>query len=147
MIVLFWVFFALIVGFGASSWGRSGAGWFLGALFLSPLLVGILLLLSGRASEDTPEYGFPLDEYRKRCPDCAERVRPRAEVCKHCGHEWSSEDVRRHLLAAVQDFDGFLYYCKTSDEIIPPHGVQCPACDGAVDDDQHIGAEERFSTG
>ena len=27
-------------------------------------------------------------EGMKTCPDCAEEVQGRAEVCKHCGYKW-----------------------------------------------------------
>jgi hypothetical protein len=44
MFVLFWFGFAAIVGVAANSRGRSGGGWFLLAILISPLLAGLLIL-------------------------------------------------------------------------------------------------------
>lgn len=43
-IVFFWFVFAIIVGVAANSRGRSGFGWFLLSVLLSPLLAGLLVL-------------------------------------------------------------------------------------------------------
>jgi hypothetical protein len=43
-IFIFWLVFAFLVGIAASSRGRSGAGWFILAVIISPLL-GILFVL------------------------------------------------------------------------------------------------------
>jgi uncharacterized membrane protein len=44
-ILIVWFFFAVIVGFVANDRGRSGFGFFLLSLIISPLLVGIILLV------------------------------------------------------------------------------------------------------
>jgi hypothetical protein len=66
-----WVLLALAVGIiAAREFGRSGIGWFLLALLLTPL-AGLLLFL--------------LPPRRQPCPFCAELVRPSANVCRYCG--------------------------------------------------------------
>lgn len=53
-----WIVFALIVGAGASNRGRSGFGWFLLALILSPLLAGFALVVVGaRPRDPDADYG------------------------------------------------------------------------------------------
>lgn len=75
-IILVWLFLAIVVGIIAGSRNRSGFGWFLIALLISPLIAGILVLALGRSG--------------KACPQCAEKVQPQAKVCKHCGHQFGT---------------------------------------------------------
>lgn len=77
----FWAFLALLVGALASSYGRSGFGWFLIALILSPLIGGIALLLAGRRDNSRRQSGATV-----KCPECREEIMQDARVCKHCGH-------------------------------------------------------------
>jgi hypothetical protein len=68
-----WVLLAIAVGLLASrAFGRSGAGWFLLALVLTPL-IGLLL--------------FVLPARRRPCPFCAEWIQPPAKVCRFCGRD------------------------------------------------------------
>jgi hypothetical protein len=48
IIFLFWIGFAVIVGIAASHRGRSGLGWGLLAILISPLLAGLLVLVLPR---------------------------------------------------------------------------------------------------
>lgn len=66
-----WILLALAVGILASrEFGRSGVGWFLLALVLTPLAGLLLFLLPAR---------------RQPCPFCAELIRPSAAICRFCG--------------------------------------------------------------
>ncbi|MBI4400152.1 MAG: hypothetical protein HY581_00790 [Nitrospirae bacterium] len=68
-----WVLLAIAIGVLASrEFGRSGVGWFLLALILSPL-AGLLL--------------FILPARRRPCPFCAEPIHAAAIVCRFCGRE------------------------------------------------------------
>jgi hypothetical protein len=49
-IIAFWVILALVVGYGATRKGRSGVGWFLLSVLVSPLIAGILLIIVGQSS-------------------------------------------------------------------------------------------------
>lgn len=76
---IFIVFVALsiIAGVIASKKGRSGFGFFLLSLLLTPL-VGILASLVA-----SPKMAIA----GKKCPFCAEIVKSEAKVCKHCGRD------------------------------------------------------------
>jgi len=71
-IVVFWVIFTLLIGFLAERFDRNPLGYVFMSIFLSPLVVGILLLIIGRNG--------------KHCPECHELIRVSANKCKHCGH-------------------------------------------------------------
>ena len=79
--MIYIIYFILCCGvtYLADSWKRSGFGWFLLSLFLSPIIAGAFLLLAGNA---TP---------KKKCPKCAEQVLAEATVCKHCHHNFPAQ--------------------------------------------------------
>jgi hypothetical protein len=52
-LLLLWLVFAIVVGYAASTKGRSGVGWFLLAVLISPLIAVIFLLLAGNAAWKT----------------------------------------------------------------------------------------------
>lgn len=79
-IVLIWIVCAILVAVVANNRGRSGLGWFLLALIISPLLALIVVAVMSRVE--------PV-EASKTCPRCAETVKRAALVCKHCGFEFS----------------------------------------------------------
>lgn len=84
-IFLFWLGASVVVGIIASSRGRSGFGWFILSLLISPLLAVILVLALGasKSAAAAPDSPSPLTHVR--CPDCKELVRADAVKCKHCG--------------------------------------------------------------
>jgi hypothetical protein len=77
-----WIGLAVVVGVAANSRGRSGFGWFVLAVVISPLLAGLLVLALGRRNQVAPG---PTPETHVRCPDCRELVLRDARRCKHCG--------------------------------------------------------------
>lgn len=81
-IFLFWLLFSIVVGVIAGSRGRSGAGWFLLAVVISPLLALILvaLLPSVKATAAPEARAQP----HVNCPSCGGLVPTLAMVCKHC---------------------------------------------------------------
>lgn len=50
-ILFFLIIFSVGVGFWANAWGRNGWAWGIIACLLSPLLVGIALLIAGKTIE------------------------------------------------------------------------------------------------
>jgi hypothetical protein len=66
-----WLFFAAIVGVAAGRRDRSGAGYFLMSLLLSPLVAGVWLMAVGSGG--------------MVCPRCRETVRHGAQACRFCG--------------------------------------------------------------
>ena len=87
---VFWIGLAALVGFYASSRGRSGIGWFLLALLISPLIAFVIVAVVPPNSERVEARELS-EGTRKKCPYCAELVRVEAQVCKHCGRELASE--------------------------------------------------------
>jgi len=81
-IIFFWFLFAIAVGMIASSRGRSGFGWFILACLISPLLAGIILLVSANLRSQAPR---PTPFTHVKCPDCRELILKDARVCRHCG--------------------------------------------------------------
>jgi hypothetical protein len=71
LIIVFWLGLAVAVGAIAVGRDRSGIGWFLLAVIISPLIAGIFLLIVGEGGTD-------------RCPFCAEKVKSKARICPHC---------------------------------------------------------------
>ena len=73
---------AIAAGIFASSRGRSGFGWFLISLVLSPLISFVFLLVLQNLKEKSL---MPSPDTHVKCPDCKELVLKEARVCKHCG--------------------------------------------------------------
>ncbi|RUX23781.1 hypothetical protein EOA13_33035 [Mesorhizobium sp. M7A.F.Ca.US.011.01.1.1] len=95
--LLFWLGFSAIVGVAAAKRNRSGVGWFILALVISPLLAGLLVIALG-GTRPTTVYltKDPVEPARttfgpileKLCPDCAEMVKVDARICRFCRHEF-----------------------------------------------------------
>lgn len=79
-IFLFWFLFSVLCGMMASKAGRSGFGYFLLAMIISPLLCFLLLAVLGKTSPAGPS-----PDTHIKCPDCRELILKDARVCKHCG--------------------------------------------------------------
>lgn len=86
-VFFFWILLAVAVGILASKRGRSGFGWFLFSVLLTPLLGFIFLLVAQDLSQSTTGQAIsgPPANTHVKCPHCAEWVLPEASVCKHCG--------------------------------------------------------------
>jgi hypothetical protein len=63
--LLFWIGLAIIVGVAADTRARNGAGWFLLAILISPLLAGLLLLALPRFRPDGMIENTPYRVLRK----------------------------------------------------------------------------------
>ena len=79
-IFLGWVIFSIVAGAIAGAKGRSGMGYFLLAMLLSPLIGIILAVAMPAIGRDKPR-----PDTHVKCPDCRELVLREAHVCKHCG--------------------------------------------------------------
>ncbi|MCX5751237.1 MAG: FHIPEP family type III secretion protein [Candidatus Saganbacteria bacterium] len=72
--LVFYIVFVALIGWWANNLGRNVLGCVICAILLSPLCVGIYLLIVGKS-------GLAY----KKCPKCAEMVKKEAVLCKHCG--------------------------------------------------------------
>lgn len=81
---LFWFLFSVVVGIAASSRGRSGFGWFVLAMLISPLLAVILVAVMPPLASAP---GEPDLDGLRTCPMCAELIKRDARKCKHCGSD------------------------------------------------------------
>lgn len=85
-IVILWFLLSIVAGAIASSKGRSGFGYFLLSLLLSPLIGGLLAIgLSDLSKIAEAEANAPNPKTHIKCPDCKELILKEALVCKHCG--------------------------------------------------------------
>ena len=102
-IFFFWLILSIAIGIGAASRGRSGFGWFLLSIVISPLIALILLALMPNKAVQTDK---PNPDTHVKCPDCAELVLAEARVCKHCGCRLvpASEQAARKQAAATNVF-------------------------------------------
>lgn len=82
----FWLLLSVAVGVLASNRGRSGFGWFVLSLAVSPLL-GLIFCLVVKDLAVVPGAVGASAATHCKCPACAEFVLPEATVCKHCGAE------------------------------------------------------------
>jgi hypothetical protein len=81
-IFLFWVIFSILVSVYAGKKGRSGGGFFLLSLLLSPL-IGFLIALLVQPRRER----IALQAGMKKCQHCAEFVRAEAKICRYCQRE------------------------------------------------------------
>ena len=86
MIFIIWLIFAVLVGAYASSKGRSGVGFFLIAVLLSPLIGFIIAAIVQPIRANTEAKALETGDVKK-CPNCAELVKAEARLCKHCHSE------------------------------------------------------------
>lgn len=85
-IILFWLFFSFCVGAFAQHRGRSGGGYGLLALLISPLIAFIVVLALGPNREGIESDAISSGAMRK-CPHCAELVKAEANLCRYCHSE------------------------------------------------------------
>ena len=104
---------AVLSAIVASNKNRSVAGW--GALGFLFGVLGFIASIAvseveanddgssqrkssgGRRRQNSVVREFDPDEHEKKCPMCAEYIKLEARRCKHCGHEFSQEQVKQQI--------------------------------------------------
>jgi len=99
------VTFAILSGIVASNRNRDPAGW--GVIGLLFGLFGFIAVAVGEGEETQSSSDqnsqpsgareFDPDNHEKKCPMCAEYIKLEARRCKHCGHEFSKQEVERQI--------------------------------------------------
>lgn len=81
-IVFFWLLFSIAVGVYAGNKGRSGFGFFVLSILVSPI-IGFIFAIAVDNLKD--KRARPSPDTHVKCPDCRELVLKDAKRCKHCG--------------------------------------------------------------
>lgn len=84
--LIIWIALCIAVGVFANNRGRTGGGWFLLSLIISPLLGFIFVAVTKDLRRERQIKASAIGPATHvKCPSCAEWVLPEAKVCKHCG--------------------------------------------------------------
>ncbi|EOX4083221.1 hypothetical protein ACM65P_004326 [Vibrio alginolyticus] len=102
--IIIWLMLAIAVGVYADNKGRSGVGFFLLSVLLSPL-IGIVIAVLAAPNQECIENKALRNGGMKRCTKCAELVKREAKVCKHCQSLLPYEDVSSFNGIIESDYD------------------------------------------
>ena len=105
-----WVAFSVLAGIIASTKNRSGFGYFVLSVVLSPL-VGLI----AAAAMPKIDANAPNPSTHVKCPDCRELVLKDARKCKHCGSALRPPDPNHPA-------------CPSCGKIATPEAKHCPSC-------------------
>lgn len=85
-LAVLYVLLSALVGYYASRKGRSPVGFTLLALVVSPL-IGFLLAVLFKGDPAVVESRAVASGAQKKCPFCAELIKPDASVCRYCSRD------------------------------------------------------------
>lgn len=106
-----WLIFSIVAGIIAGARGRSGFGYFLLSIVLTPL-IGIILAAALPNLNVTKDPDAPTSETHVRCPDCRELVRIDATKCKHCGVALTPQPIDEYQIKRREAKENLLSFGK-----------------------------------
>jgi uncharacterized membrane protein YcfT len=89
-----WFLLAALIGYWASSKGRSGLLFFIASLILTPLVAAFAVVLMP-ADRVAVERRLLRGGAMKKCANCAELIKSEAQVCRFCGNSFLPASERR----------------------------------------------------
>ncbi|CAM4208457.1 zinc ribbon domain-containing protein [Vibrio neonatus] len=138
--VIGWFVLSIFCGVYASSKGRSGFGFFLLAVLLSPIIGFIGALIASPIQSKVEEKAIGSGDLRK-CPMCAELVKAEALLCKHCGSKLNSMNADSD--SGHQEESGYQYQIMVNGEDIIAFDVSKAGTPDNIDRAKAKGFKER----
>jgi hypothetical protein len=107
------VVFSILTGAIAANKNRSVELWCFLGFFLGFLGFITVIALGEKKITNSPRQKnralnsqeFNPNDHKKKCPMCAEYIKLEARRCKHCGHEFSEEEVDQQIKEVKREFE------------------------------------------
>jgi hypothetical protein len=123
VVIGIFLFCAIVSAVVAENKGRSRVGWFFLGLFIGPFAFAVALLPAIQKDQSTE-----VTDALRKCPLCAEMIKPDAIKCRFCG-EKVSPIVRGYTDNKYPDFRQCpqCHYVFAGN-FLPDEGWWCPNC-------------------
>jgi len=136
--VVIWVLLCILVGKCAERWNRSFGKYLILSIIISPLIMGIILLIMGKnmikAESSNKNESYSDKEEKKvidssnrftvwkECPRCHKNIDANLTGCPHCGNNSFPE---------IKNNEGGTITCKRCKKKVDAGYRGCPYCGGS----------------